>query len=194
MRPAPAGRMRPAAGRRMRRPERHVRSGEHDPLVSWRTTRASGATADEVAVIDLGSNSWRLVVYTYARGSWWRRTDELFETVRIGAGLEATGRLSEEAIIRGLETLDIFARFCRANRIERVLAVATSAIRDATNGDELLARADIPIEILSERDEAYYGYVAAVNSTTLRDGTVVELGGGSLQLVRVAGREARESC
>jgi exopolyphosphatase/guanosine-5'-triphosphate,3'-diphosphate pyrophosphatase len=161
--------------------------------VSWRTTRATGATAEEVAVIDLGSNSWRLVVYAYAPGDWWRRVDELFETVRIGAGLEATGRLSDAAINRGLETLEIFGRFCRANHLDdhHVHTVATSAIRDATNRDALIRRASLPIEILSERDEAYYGYVAAVNSTTLSDGTVVELGGGSMQLVHVAGRRPR---
>ncbi len=69
-----------------------------------------------MAVVDLGSNSWRLVVFTYAPGEWWKRTDELYETVRIGAGLGATGELSEEAMQRGLETLGVFERFCRANR------------------------------------------------------------------------------
>ena len=72
-------------------------------------------------MIDLGSNSWRLVVFTYAPGAWWKRTDELYETVRIGAGLAATGRLSDEAIERGLETLDVFERFCSVapKRIQR---------------------------------------------------------------------------
>jgi len=84
-----------------------------------------------VAVIDLGSNSWRLVVFTYVPGSWWKLTDELYETVRIGEGLGATGKLSDEAIERGLETLAVFARFCRAHRLgdDQVLAIATSAIR-----------------------------------------------------------------
>ena len=66
--------------------------------MSWRTTRAAWNAEHanrQVAVIDLGSNSWRLVVFTYVPGAWWKRTDELYETVRIGAGLGATGRLSE---------------------------------------------------------------------------------------------------
>ena len=65
--------------------------------MSWRSTRAAWDAEQpnrQVAVIDLGSNSWRLVVFTYVPGSWWKRTDELYETVRIGAGLGATGRLS----------------------------------------------------------------------------------------------------
>jgi exopolyphosphatase/guanosine-5'-triphosphate,3'-diphosphate pyrophosphatase len=151
-----------------------------------------------VAVIDLGSNSWRLVVFTYAPGEWWKRTDELYETVRIGAGLGASGKLSDAAMQRGLETLAVFERFCRANQIapQDVHLVATSAIRDAANGERFLAEAEgstgLVIETLSAEDEARFGYVAAVNTTTLTDGIVLDLGGGSLQLVHVAGRHARE--
>ncbi len=151
-------------------------------------------------MIDLGSNSWRLVVYTFVPGRWWRRTDELYETVRIGAGLGATGRLSDEAIARGLETLEVFARFCESSGIGRdaVIAVATSAIRDAANRDEFLAlaraRTDLPVEVLSADEEARLGYVAAINTSTLTDGAVLELGGGSLQLIEVANRRAGELC
>ena len=167
--------------------------------MSWRTSRASDrleATHHQVAVIDLGSNSWRLVVFTYGAGDWWKRTDELYETVRIGEGLGATGALSEKAMTRGLETLVVFERFCRASGLKRsdVHAIATSAIRDASNRDEFLRRArdatGMKIEVLSEQDEARYGYVAAVNTTTLRDGVVLELGGGSLQLIEVRDRRA----
>ena len=184
--------MRPSGPARMRAGLPDVRTHHHDPRVSWRTTRASGQSTREVAVIDLGSNSWRLVVYSYERGWWWRRTDELFETVRIGAGME-DGALSEEALARGIETLGVFARFCRANRLgpESIHAVATSAIREATNREVLLTRGrelGIEIEVLPEREEAYLGYVAAINSTTLRDGTVAEIGGGSLQLIEVEDR------
>ena len=153
-----------------------------------------------MAVIDLGSNSWRLVVFTFVPGRWWRRTDELYETVRIGAGLGATGRLSDEAITRGLETLDVFGRFCQSSGIghDSVIAVATSAIRDATNREEFLrlakARTDLPVEVLSAEEEARLGYVAAINTTTLTDGAVLELGGGSLQLIEVADRRAGQLC
>jgi exopolyphosphatase/guanosine-5'-triphosphate,3'-diphosphate pyrophosphatase len=175
--------------------------------VSWRTTRATdraGARAggtSQVAVIDLGSNSWRLVVFSYDPDPptrWWKRTDELYETVRIGAGMAAGGALTEAAMTRGLETLVVFERFCRASglRAQDVHPIATSAIRDATNREEFLTRArdatGLSIEVLSEQDEARYGYVAAVNTTTLSDGVMVELGGGSMQLVHVADRRSEE--
>jgi exopolyphosphatase / guanosine-5'-triphosphate,3'-diphosphate pyrophosphatase len=166
--------------------------------VSWRSTRVAGRNEvnRQVAVIDLGSNSWRLVVFTYVPGSWWKRTDELYETVRIGEGMAASGRLSERAIERGMETFSVFGRFCAANGLAPadVHAVATSAIRDASNREEFLRPAQqstgLSIEVLSEEDEARYGYVAAVNTSTLTDGVVLELGGGSMQLIQVADRRA----
>jgi exopolyphosphatase/guanosine-5'-triphosphate,3'-diphosphate pyrophosphatase len=153
---------------------------------------------ERLAVIDLGSNSFRLVVFTAGDG-WWKRTDEIYEPVRIGQGMAGTGRLGKEPMERALATLDVFAHFCRASGLgeDAVDAVATSAIRDATNSETFLARAreraGLPIRVLSREAEARYGYIAAVNSTTLTDGCVLDLGGGSMQLVRVADRLARES-
>jgi exopolyphosphatase/guanosine-5'-triphosphate,3'-diphosphate pyrophosphatase len=151
-----------------------------------------------LAVIDLGSNSFRMVVFL-AGASWWKRTDEIYEPVRIGQGLAASGKLGEEPMQRALSTLDVFAHFAAASGLgaEALDAVATSAIRDASNAQEFLARArersQLPIRVLTREQEARYGYLAAVNSTTLSDGYVLDLGGGSLQLVRVENRLARDT-
>ena len=156
-------------------------------------------SCERLAVVDLGSNSFRLVVFV-AKEESWRRTDEIYEPVRIGEGLAASGRLGEEPMRRALATLDVFDHFCRAADLhgDAVDAVATSAIRDAENAAGFLAlareRTSLPIRVLSREEEARYGYLAAVNSTTLTDGCVLDLGGGSLQLVRVAERVAHELC
>ena len=145
------------------------------------------------AVIDLGSNSFRLVVFTAADG-WWKRTDEIYEAVRIGEGLDASGELGAEPMARALNAIEVFAHFCRAQKIDafNIEAVATSAIRDATNGGEFLERVrtelGLDVQMLSKEEEAYFGFLAAVNSTTLSDGVVLDLGGGSLQLVEARGR------
>lgn len=154
-------------------------------------------TPSRTVVIDLGSNSFRLVAYDYVPQRWWRRSDEIYDGVRIGAGLLAHGGLAEERMVRALEVLDVYAHFCSASGIplSEVTAVATSAIRDAANGAEFVARVKeqtkLSVKILSSHEEAYYAYLAAVNSTTLADGAVLDLGGGSLQLVHVEGRQAR---
>jgi exopolyphosphatase/guanosine-5'-triphosphate,3'-diphosphate pyrophosphatase len=156
-------------------------------------------SARRTVVIDMGSNSFRLVAYSYEPGRWWRRTDEIYDTVRIGAGLVSSGRLSEERMEHAVEVMEVYAHFCSASQISpgHVQAVATSAIRDAANGAELVGRAraatGLPVRVLSSDEEAYYGYLAAVNSTTLRDGALIDLGGGSLQMVKVEGRRATAS-
>jgi exopolyphosphatase / guanosine-5'-triphosphate,3'-diphosphate pyrophosphatase len=153
--------------------------------------------AERIAVADLGSNSFRLVVFM-AHEDRWKRTDEIYEAVRIGEGLAATGELGEPGMARAQATMEVFAQFCSASGIEpgAVLAVATSAIRDATNSAAFLQRAErasgLRARVLSGEEEARYGYLAAVNSTTLADGVMLDLGGGSMQLVHVVGRHARE--
>jgi exopolyphosphatase/guanosine-5'-triphosphate,3'-diphosphate pyrophosphatase len=155
----------------------------------------AGAQDERVAAVaDLGSNSWRLVVYAYVPGASWRRIGDVQESVRIAEGLEASGELSEAAIERGLETLEMFEHYCSARGIAGadVDAVATSAIRDAANGAALLTAgrdlSGFDIRVLTIEQEARYGHLAAVNTTGLVDGVALDLGGGSLQLVQVAGR------
>jgi len=153
-------------------------------------------TPSRTVVIDMGSNSFRLVVYDYIEGRWWRRSDEIYDGVRIGAGLLARGTLAEERVERALEVMEVYAHFCAASGIpmDNVSAVATSAIRDASNGGDFVERVKrltgLSVRVLSADEEGYYAYLAAVNSTTLEDGAVLDLGGGSLQLVHVAARRA----
>ncbi len=157
-----------------------------------------------LAVVDLGSNSFRLVVFTThaaapgGLGGWWKRTDEIYEPVRIGAGMDETGALGEEGMARAIAAITVFAHFCEAAGLKpaEVDAVATSAIREASNSEDFLRRAraasGLPVRVLSREEEARCGYLAAINSTDLRDGAVLDLGGGSMQLVHVAGRRELE--
>ena len=147
-----------------------------------------------LAVLDLGSNSFRLVVFTWVPDLWWKRTDEVHESVRLGQGLDGSGVLGPEPMRRALETVDLFAHFCRATGVEEVRVVATSAIRDAANQREFLDlvedRTGLEVRVLAGEEEARYGYLAVVNSTTLADGVALDIGGGSMQLIQVARRQS----
>ena len=152
------------------------------------------------AVIDLGSNSFRLVEFTWdgdAAAPWWRRTDEIREAVRLGEGQEREGPLQPEPMERALRALDLFAHFCRATGLDDVRPVATSAIREASNREEFLQaardRTGLEVRVLSRDEEARYGYLAAVNSTTLADGVALDIGGGSMQLTRVVSRHPADA-
>ena len=150
-----------------------------------------------MAVIDMGSNSFRLVVYGYEPGEHWQHTDEIREAVRISAGMGEKGALKSKPVERAVRTAALFASFTRAAGIEEVEAVATSAIRIASNGQDLLDRirdeTGLEARVLSEEEEARYGYLAIANSTTLADGFGIDIGGGSVQVVQIRNRKLKRS-
>lgn len=146
-------------------------------------------------MIDLGSNTARLVVMGAIPGYSYRLDDEIREVVRLRQGLTASG-LSEAAMARGLSTLRLFKHFCDSTDTQVVLPTATSAVRDAGNGrafvDRVRRELGLQLRILDGEREAYYGAIGALNEVALRDGTVLDIGGGSAQLSQVRqGRYAR---
>src|ERR687891_834320 len=143
-----------------------------------------------VAVADMGSNSWRLVVFGYEPGTpWWSLVDEIREAVRVGAGMGDEGALQPERIDRALHTAALFASFCRASGIDQIEALATSAIRDATNGRELLEgireQTGLEPRVITGSEEARYDWLAIANSTTIEDGFGLDMGGGRIQILRI---------
>ena len=144
-------------------------------------------------MIDMGSNSWRLVVYGYEPGTpWWSLVDEIREPVRVSAGMAEEGAIRPERFELALHTAAVFSAFCRASGVDEIEAVATSAIRDARNGPDLLERIDehsglVP-RVISGGEEAGYGSLAIVNSTTIEDGCGLDMGGGSIQAIRIEDR------
>src|ERR687885_548803 len=149
------------------------------------------------AVIDMGSNSFRLVVFGYEPAHHWQHVDEIREAVRVGQGMGDEQLLKPKRVDLAVRTAGVFASFCRASGIDDVTAVATSAIRDARNGDELLARVreetGLEARVLSEAEEARYGYLAIANTTTLTDGYGIDVGGGSVQIMRLDDRQLTAS-
>ncbi|MCW2991177.1 MAG: Ppx/GppA family phosphatase [Solirubrobacterales bacterium] len=148
------------------------------------------------AVIDLGSNSFRLVVYRYEPGGAWMVWDEIRAPVRLSAGMGADQVLQPEPVARALDAVRTFVAFCRQTGIDDVLATGTSALRRAVNGAEVVATFEaegLPVRILDGREEAYYGALAILNTTTVADGFGLDMGGGSVQLMQLTGRSLRES-
>ncbi|MEJ2288542.1 MAG: Ppx/GppA phosphatase family protein [Deinococcales bacterium] len=139
-----------------------------------------------LGIIDLGSNTARLVVLVYRAGYRYRRLDELREVVRLSEGMGASRILRAEPFERGLEALRTFRSYCDAVGIEDIKATATSAVRAAVNGEAFVEaarqRAGIELEVLTGRQEAEYGALAIANSLDVQDAAVFDLGGGSMQL------------
>jgi len=159
---------------------------------------AAAATQPEtLAAIDLGSNSFRLEIGQVQQGLY-RRVDYLKETVRLGAGLDRDGHLTEDAIERGLACLARFEQRLRGFAPHGVRAVATQTLREAGNRDAFLARArhllGLPIEVISGREEArltFAGVARLQPSQAWR--LVVDIGGRSTELILGRGRTARRA-
>ncbi len=151
-------------------------------------------TGERVAVIDLGSNSARLALLEVYEDRAFKLVDEFRETLRLGEQLGADGCLAGDSVQRTLAIARVLARFCRAHRVTHVIGVATSALRRALNGPEVVdrirAETGLRVNIISGAEEAYFDYVAAVNSVAVSDGVVVDVGGGSAQIVRARERAA----
>ena len=141
-----------------------------------------------VAVIDIGSNSVRLVIYEGP----WRHASALHNEkaiCAIGRNMVSTGRLDEAGMEFALETLGRFRALCDGHEVEDFGAVATSAARDAENGRDFIRRAEKilgqPIQILSGEDEAKIAAEGTLAGIPDANGLVADLGGGSLDMVTV---------
>lgn len=157
-------------------------------VVAFKTKSEQDASPEyRQAIIDIGSNSVRIVAYAGAR----RAPSVIFnEKVMAGLGrsLSSTGRIDDEAMARSIRALERFAALAKTMEIDDLRCVATAAVRDADNGQDIIdaaARIGLTVELLSgeqEAEAAGYGVIAAIPEA---DGIAADLGGGSLELVRI---------
>ena len=145
-----------------------------------------------IGVVDLGSNTARLVVFECEPGRWFRLIDSIRERIRLAEGLQENGELRPEAIDRALAALELFADYAKAAQLDEVELIATSAVRDANNRDEILERIrqlGFEPQVLEGPLEASYGVLAVANGLSVSDAWVLDQGGGSLQISEMRGRE-----
>jgi exopolyphosphatase/guanosine-5'-triphosphate,3'-diphosphate pyrophosphatase len=144
--------------------------------------------ASSVAVIDIGSNSVRLVVYETMSRSLVSVFNEK-ALCGLGREVQSTGLLAPDAVAKALTSLRRFRALCRIQKVGRVYAIATAACRDATNGADFIAKAEricgTRIEILSGPREAKLSALGVVSGIHDPNGIVGDLGGGSLELIDV---------
>lgn len=149
-----------------------------------------------IGIIDLGSNTTRLIVMEYEPGHSFRLIDEVRESVRLIEGMGEDNMLQPAAMDRAVHALDMFAALCRSTGVDHVVVAATSAVRDAANQMDLLTRLrremDLDVRVLTGQQEAYYGYLGVVNSLPISDGFVVDIGGGSTEITAMQHRQFQQ--
>lgn len=149
-----------------------------------------------LAIIDIGSNTSTLAVYEGSAQYGVNRIYQHGETLRLIRQLRPDRTFSAASMDRTVDAMRIFAQRATALGAVHIEAVATSAVRDARNQDELLARirdeAGVAVRILDGEHEGVAAVVSAVNSLPIQDGFVVDMGGGSVQIAHVVTRRARQ--
>ena len=128
-------------------------------------------TTEKIGIIDLGSNSARLVIVRLFGGNHFMVEDELKESVRLGQDMDRDGFLKPQRVAETNKTLKMFKRLCDASGVTRIIAVATAAVRRAKNQrsflDEIQATCGIRVEVLSEEAEATLVYRGVINSLVI---------------------------
>lgn len=143
----------------------------------------------KISVIDLGSNSVKLVNFNITPDNSYQAYQHESITVRLGEGLAETNNLKDEPVKRTIKALKLFRDIIAVQSIKHVLPVATSAVREAANKEEFLDRVyfetGFKFRVLSEEEEALYSYAGAIRSLRLPTVLFFDIGGGSLEMVSV---------
>ena len=150
------------------------------------------------AVVDLGSNSVRLVVYEGPG----RNPVTLFNekaVLRLGRGLQTTGLLNPEGVAQALQVMRRYGAIARAMRAHPFEVLATAAVRDASNGPAFVADLQallpgVPIRVLPGDQEAALSAAGVLCGIPGADGVLADIGGGSLELVRLHGGGTTHGC
>lgn len=151
---------------------------------------------EHIAIIDLGSNSARLIVMHIYHNGAYNLVYNQKESVRLSEGMEKDNHLQEAAIGRALHTLKVFAHMCQLHKVDRIIATATAAVRNASNGQDFVTKVreltGIPLEIISGKKEAKIGSIAVTNTIDIKDALLFDLGGGSTELTLVRNNQVAE--
>lgn len=152
---------------------------------------------EKLAIIDMGSNSIRFVVLQIADNKAYSLLYQEKESIRLGQGLSQSGRLSDEGMARAMTCLHVYQHIMEVMEIKNCMAVATAAVRNASNGDAFLHRifdeTGITMNVITGEREAYLGYLGVINTISLSDFVIFDLGGASVELTIVQHGEAIQS-
>jgi len=150
-----------------------------------------------IAAIDIGTNSIHMVIAEASRGDGFTVLDREREVVQVGRGSFEDGRLRRDAMRRTALALGRFVQLARRHAVDRILCTATAAVREARNGGEFLALArresGISVRVIPSEEEGRLIHLAVQAALPLPDrpALILDIGGGSVQLVQVHGRDLR---
>lgn len=143
----------------------------------------------KVGIIDIGSNSVRLIIAQIMSSVNFRIIYEVKEAVRLGKDMSEDNRLDSLKMEKALNAISSFKTICNSMQVTSIIAVATEAVRRASNQDEFLNMikqiTGIEVRILSGYEEAYYDYMGVINSMDMPEALVMDIGGSSTEFIYI---------
>ncbi|MGL6132142.1 MAG: Ppx/GppA phosphatase family protein, partial [Fusobacteriaceae bacterium] len=141
----------------------------------------------KIGIIDIGSNSMRLVIFQITKEKIFYPVENIKETVRLGEDVNITGKIKEDKVEFAMKTVFLFKEICKKNCVDEIIAFGTAALRISENGYKIVQKIKndlgIDVEILTGESEALNSFNGAINSMDIDEGVVVDLGGSSLEIV-----------
>ena len=141
---------------------------------------------EKYGIIDIGSNTMRLVIYHHEKIGRFKEIENIKSVARLRNYLDEQQCLNEIGMRILIDTLKNFEEITVFHGVTNIKVVATATIRSAKNQDEILKRinmeTNLHVRILTEYEEAYYGFLAVINSTSITEGITIDIGGGSTEV------------
>jgi exopolyphosphatase/guanosine-5'-triphosphate,3'-diphosphate pyrophosphatase len=142
---------------------------------------------ERFGIIDIGSNSIRLVIYELTPAGAYRVIDETKESARLSERMDKEGRIADKDLQYIIETLQRFQLLCKHHGASRIRAVATAAVRNSPDCSAIVhaltERTGLAVEVLSGEEEARLGFLGMINTIDIQDGLVIDIGGGSTEVL-----------
>ncbi|NEW07758.1 Ppx/GppA family phosphatase [Paenibacillus sp. SYP-B3998] len=150
-----------------------------------------------IGIMDIGSNSIRLVIYELSENGAYRVVSEHKNSARLSERIGPDGLLHSKDILSIVPILSHYAILCTAHNVSTVRITATAAIRNATNSEEIVRileeQTGLSIIVLSGEEEARFGFLGVINTIDIQDGIIVDIGGGSTEVTLFGNRKLLKS-
>jgi exopolyphosphatase/guanosine-5'-triphosphate,3'-diphosphate pyrophosphatase len=150
---------------------------------------------ERTAIIDLGSNTVRLVVYEIKKTGSYLLVESLSDTIRLASNIDEQGNINDITIKKTIEVITMFKRLCTTLGVEKenITGVATAAVRIAKNNKHLVdciyKESGLHFKIISGAEEAGYDFIAVNRTFNIKEYVAIDIGGGSTEIVHIKDRE-----
>ncbi len=153
--------------------------------------------SEKFAIIDLGSNSVRTIIMKIYNNGSYKMVDQAKEMVRLSENMGPEMTLKPKPIKRTLYTLKLFKKIIDAHKVDKVLCVATAAVRSAKNKDFFIKKVKeetgFEVNVISGEQEAYYDYLGVINTIDINDCILIDIGGASTEIAWIKNRKLKKA-